>query len=102
MSTYRRVLALIDRGTPLPQIVDRVDAREDAVLAMVESMVRSGHVQDLSCAGEACAACPMSDGCPVPQDGPAQYYVTDAGRALLADDAADTSVASAPASERSP
>lgn len=85
MSTYLRVLALISRGTPIPRIADRLDLREDAVLAMVESMVRSGHLQDLDCADGACSACPMSDGCPGPRDGPSQYFVTDAGYALLRD-----------------
>ena len=83
MSRYQQVLGLISQGTPIPQIVERLNIREDAVLAMVESMVRSGHLQDLDCAGGACSACPMSEGCPVPQDGPSQYFVTEDGLALL-------------------
>jgi hypothetical protein len=84
MSTYRRVLALVGQGTSLPRIADRLDTSEDAVLAMIESMVRSGHLQDLDCAEGACSACPMSDGCPVP-DGPSQYFLTENGRALVED-----------------
>ena len=85
MSTYQQVLELISRGTAIPQVADRMDMRQDAVLAMIESMVRSGHLQDLDCADDTCSACPMADGCPVPQDGPSQYFVTEDGRALLRD-----------------
>lgn len=85
MSAYQQVLALINMGKSIPHIVEQLEMREDAVLAMIESMVRSGHLQEIDCAGGACEACPMSDGCIVPQDGPSQYFVTEDGLSLLAE-----------------
>ncbi|MGM0399262.1 MAG: hypothetical protein ACQEQY_09750 [Halobacteriota archaeon] len=85
MSSYRRVLALVARGIQLPVAADRLSLREDRVAAMVESMVRAGHLRDVGCTGDTCSACPMADGCSISQSTPSQYVVTAAGRSLLAE-----------------
>lgn len=89
MSSYRRVLALVADGIQIPVAADRLSLREDRVAAMVESMVRSGHLRDVGCSGDTCSACPMAEGCSISQSTPSQYVVTDAGRSLLAETADD-------------
>ena len=79
MNTYRRILAEIRRGKFIDAIATTLDRREDAVRAMVESMVREGHVRDLSCEGDTCDICPMSDSCSMVSDAPVTYTISTAG-----------------------
>ncbi|MFW6458271.1 MAG: FeoC-like transcriptional regulator, partial [Halodesulfurarchaeum sp.] len=67
----------------IADIAERLDMRPDAVKAIIESQVRAGHLQDLDSASAACDVCPMSKGCPVPQNGPSQYVISAEGRELL-------------------
>ena len=83
MSSYRRVLALLHEGTPLIRIAETMNMREDALRAMVQSMVREGHLRDLDCDADSCSACPMADGCPIPQDEPASYVISEDGTSFL-------------------
>ena len=79
MSAYRTVLDLLRRGTSIPRIAERTEMRSDALVAMIESMERAGHLRDISCEGETCSTCPMAEACGVQQDGPANYVITEAG-----------------------
>ncbi|WP_396275476.1 FeoC-like transcriptional regulator [Halodesulfurarchaeum sp. HSR-GB] len=83
MSVYEEVLGFVNRGIEIRDIAEQLAMRPDAVKAIIESQVRAGHLQDLDCAGSACDTCPMSKGCPVPQDGPSQYVITIDGKKLL-------------------
>lgn len=88
MDRYRRVLERVSRGQSLDAVRERLDLREPAMAAMIESMVRSGHLEEFGCEGDTCSACPFSESCPMGDiQGPRSYMVTAAGRAYLQDDA---------------
>jgi DNA-binding NarL/FixJ family response regulator len=76
---YRQILTEIQRGKSIDAIATTLDRREEAVRAMVESMVREGHVRDLSCEGDTCDVCPMSDSCSLVSDAPATYVISTDG-----------------------
>lgn len=91
MTLYRTVLGFVRRGTPLREIAAELEMQEDAVRAMMESMVREGHARKMGCQGDTCSACPMAESCSFTQDSPDSYFVTEAGREFLdEEDTADS------------
>ena len=81
MGQYRQVLKRVSRGQPLDAVRESLELRQPAMEAMVESMVRSGHLEEFGCEGDTYSACPFSESCPMGDiQGPRSYMVTAAGR----------------------
>lgn len=81
MSNYRTVLELVAAGNSLETVRSTLDIREDGLQAMVQSMLREGHLTRYGCEGGTCSACPMSGSCPMGDiEAPTSYLLTERGK----------------------
>ncbi len=84
MSSYRSVLERISRGQPIDAVREELDLRADVLDAMIQSMLREGHLSQFGCEGGTCSACPISGSCPMGSiQGPTSYMVTAQGRKFI-------------------
>lgn len=84
MSTYRSVLEGIGQGKSIETVRTELGLRADGIDAMIQSMVREGHLSEFGCEGETCSVCPISGSCPMTAiQGPASYMITEQGREFI-------------------
>ncbi|WP_181685196.1 hypothetical protein [Halorhabdus salina] len=87
MSLYRTVLTRLQAGATPESIAADLDRPSHVVEGILDTMQREGHVRRIDCEATGCSACPMGDACSLAAETPAQYVVTDAGRAALGEGA---------------